>query len=146
MAFRAWAPFRTAPVRVQPIFPRRSIGHSRRALQRFHASDAILMRPPSILAPPTAGTRPPLLTTAAIRYDPVMRKPRNLKELKAAIERGDYRDQHVSVLVDNDCVPVSVGPKTGEEEHEALMDLGTPEEALMEALRLLGIFDEVDHV
>jgi hypothetical protein len=75
-----------------------------------------------------------------------MPKPKNLTDLKAAMDRGEYRGRRLRVLVDNDEVPVSVMSEDEDDLDEHVVNLGHPEDVLIEALRLLGGFHEVDHV
>jgi hypothetical protein len=75
-----------------------------------------------------------------------MPRPKTLTAMKAAMDRGEYRGRPLRVLVGNDEVPVSVMSEDEDELDEHVVDLGHPQDVLMEALRLLGGFTEVDHM
>lgn len=72
----------------------------------------------------------------------------NIESLKAALDRGDYKDKYVEIIIDNDSVPVNAwpldehgGPDFEGEEYEHLgnlADRSSVAEALEAALRLLG--------
>ena len=81
-----------------------------------------------------------------------MANPKNLAELKAALDRGDYKDNCVEIRVDNDSIRASVferepiGDEDDDPEPMFSLRLGSdPQAVLVEALQLLG-FENADHV
>jgi len=86
-----------------------------------------------------------------------MANPKNLAELKAALDRGDYKDNYVEIRVDNDSIdtqifedpdPFASDRDDPDEDPEPMFRLrlgDSPEVVLVEALRLLG-FKNADRV
>lgn len=83
--------------------------------------------------------------------------PKNLAELKTALDRGDYKDNYVEIRVDNDSIdaqvfespdPFASDRDDPDEDPDPMFHLRlgrSPDVVLVEALQLLG-FKNADRV